>query len=145
MECLNGTNDFIVPPKVFGCTCFVHDYSGSIGKLDPRAIKCIFVGYSPSQKGYHCWSPAEWRFFMSMDVTFHEDEPLYSLNVPNYGIDSKGEDSNKYNASGGSVLAPLMDICQPENGTQGGEVKVLMKEMAIQQIMRQTAFRLINK
>jgi hypothetical protein len=56
---------------------------------------------------------------MSMDVTFHEDEPLYSLNVPNYGIDSKGEDSNKDNASGGSVLALLMDICQPENGTQG--------------------------
>jgi hypothetical protein len=25
MGCLNGTNDFIVPPKVFGCTCFVHD------------------------------------------------------------------------------------------------------------------------
>jgi hypothetical protein len=90
IECLNGTNDFVVPPKVFGCACFVHDYRGSVGKLDPRAIKCIFVGYSPTQKGYRCWSPAERRFFVSMDVTFHENEPFYSRNVPNNGIDSKG-------------------------------------------------------
>jgi transposase InsO family protein len=52
IECLSGTNSFIVPPKVFGCTCFVHDYRNSVGKLDPRAVKCIFLGYSPTQKGY---------------------------------------------------------------------------------------------
>ena len=77
IECLSGTNSFIVPPKVFGCTCFVHDYRNSVGKLDPRAIKCIFVGYSPTQKGYRCWSPSERRFFVSMDVTFRETEPYY--------------------------------------------------------------------
>src|SRR4051812_23212585 len=49
-----GENKFIVPPKVFGCTCFVRYYRPAVGKLDPRTIKCIFVGYSPSQKGYLC-------------------------------------------------------------------------------------------
>jgi IS30 family transposase len=39
-------NGFIVPPKLFGCTCFVRDHRPSVGKLDPRAIKCIFIGYS---------------------------------------------------------------------------------------------------
>ena len=29
-----------LPPKVFGCTTF-----------DPKALKCIFVEYSPTQKG----------------------------------------------------------------------------------------------
>ena len=49
---LLGENKFIVPPKVFDCTCFVRDYGPAVGKLDLRAIKCIFVGYSPSQKGF---------------------------------------------------------------------------------------------
>lgn len=64
IESLHGSNSFIVPPKVFGCTCFVHEYRSSAGKLDPRAIKCIFVGYSPTKKGYRCWCPAEKKFFV---------------------------------------------------------------------------------
>jgi hypothetical protein len=28
------------------------------------------MGYSPTQKGYRCWSPSEKRFFVSMDVAF---------------------------------------------------------------------------
>jgi hypothetical protein len=76
-ECLLNSNEFIVPPKVFGCVCFVHDYRNSIRKLDPRALKCVFMGYSPSKKGYRCWCPSEHRFFVSMDVTFREHESFY--------------------------------------------------------------------
>jgi hypothetical protein len=67
----------VVPPKVFGCTCFVRDHRPSVGKLDPRAVKCIFIGYPSGQKGYKCWSPSERRTFVSMDVTFRESEPFY--------------------------------------------------------------------
>lgn len=77
-QCLLKSNDFVVPSKVFGCVCFVHDYRNSVGKLDPRAIKCVFMGYSPTQKGYRCWCPSEHRFFVSMDVTFRENESYYS-------------------------------------------------------------------
>jgi len=76
-EVLFGENVFIVPPKVFGCTCFVRDHRPSVGKLDPQAVKCIFVGYSCGQKGYKCWSPSERRMFVSMDVTFRESVPFY--------------------------------------------------------------------
>lgn len=76
-EVLLGENKFVVPPKVFGCTCFVRDHRPSVGKLDPRAIKCIFVGYFSAQKGYKCWSPNERRLFVSMDVTFREYVPFY--------------------------------------------------------------------
>jgi hypothetical protein len=34
-EMLFGKNNFVVPPKVFGCTCFVRDHRPSVGKLDP--------------------------------------------------------------------------------------------------------------
>jgi hypothetical protein len=77
IECLTGTNSYIVPPKVFGCVCFVKDYRPSVGKLDPRALKCIFVGYSGKQKGYKCWCPTEKRMFVSMDVVFKEHESFY--------------------------------------------------------------------
>ncbi|RDX62578.1 Copia protein, partial [Mucuna pruriens] len=42
-----------VPPKVFGCVCFVHDVSLGCDKLFARAIKCVFLGYSRLQKGHY--------------------------------------------------------------------------------------------
>ncbi|RDX85254.1 hypothetical protein CR513_33583, partial [Mucuna pruriens] len=42
-----------VPPKVFGCVCFVHDVSPSRDKLSSRAIKCVFLGYSHLKKGHY--------------------------------------------------------------------------------------------
>ena len=59
----------------------MQDNRPNVGKLDPRAVKCIFVGYSGTQKGYVCWSPVERRLFVSMDVTFRELELYYSLEV----------------------------------------------------------------
>lgn len=41
---------------MFGCTVFVHMHSKF--KLDPRVIKCVFVGYSPTYKGYKCYGPS---------------------------------------------------------------------------------------
>lgn len=47
-------------------------------KLDPRAIKCVFIGYSATQKGYRCYYPPTGKFFVSMDVTFREHEAFFS-------------------------------------------------------------------
>jgi transposase InsO family protein len=77
IECLTGETTYVVPPRVFGCVCFVRDHRPSVGKLDPRAVKCVFVGYSGKQKGYKCWCPSERRMFVSMDVTFRENVPFY--------------------------------------------------------------------
>ena len=46
-----------LPPIVFGCPMFVHIHAHYRGKLDPRALKCIFVGYSSTQKEYKCFHP----------------------------------------------------------------------------------------
>ena len=40
---------FPIDPKVFGCTCFVQDVRPQVFKLDPKSLKCIFVGYSHVQ------------------------------------------------------------------------------------------------
>ena len=77
-EMLLGQREFKLPLRMFGCVCFVKDHRPSMGKLDPQAVKCIFVGYSSTQKGYKCWDPVGRKLFVSMDVTFREFEPCYT-------------------------------------------------------------------
>jgi hypothetical protein len=45
-EILLRSNMFVVPPRVFECTYFVRDHRLTVGKLDPRTVTCIFIGYS---------------------------------------------------------------------------------------------------
>ena len=57
-ECFPQTKlIFHLDSKVFGCVVFVHIHDYSCGKLDPRAIKCLFTGYPSNQKGYKCFDP----------------------------------------------------------------------------------------
>ena len=65
--------------RVFGCVCFVHN-SNPESKFDSKAIKCIFVGYSNTRKGYKCYSLEQKKNFISKDVTFHENVMYYSSN-----------------------------------------------------------------
>ena len=68
---------YFLPPRVFGCTCFVHILTPGQDKLSAKATKCIFLGYSRLQKGYRCYSPQTHRYFLSTDVTFFEDSPFF--------------------------------------------------------------------
>ncbi|XP_057495256.1 retrovirus-related Pol polyprotein from transposon TNT 1-94 isoform X3 [Actinidia eriantha] len=86
VEVLSGSSTlFSIPPRVFGCTGFVHNHSPSREKLDPRAIKCVFVGYSPTQKGYKCYHPPSRKWFVSMDVTFFEHQSYFQSPSPLQG------------------------------------------------------------
>ncbi|KAK8928288.1 hypothetical protein KSP39_PZI017463 [Platanthera zijinensis] len=67
-----------LPPRIFGSTCFVHIPSPGQSKLDPRALKCVFIGYSPTQKGYKCYHPPTRRTLVSADVTFRDSTPYYA-------------------------------------------------------------------
>ncbi|GKE82548.1 retrovirus-related pol polyprotein from transposon TNT 1-94, partial [Tanacetum coccineum] len=70
---------FPIDPKIFGSTCFVQDTQPNITKLDPKSLKCVFLGYSRIQKGYRCYSPQLHLYLVSRDVTFHEDLPYFPL------------------------------------------------------------------
>nr|CAN74104.1 hypothetical protein VITISV_008952 [Vitis vinifera] len=69
---------YFLPPHIFCCTCFVHILTPGQDKLSARATKCIFLGYSRLQKGYHCYSSETHRYFLSAHVTFFEDLPFFS-------------------------------------------------------------------
>ena len=68
---------YVLPPRVFCCTCFVHILTPG-DKFSVRATKCIFLGYSRLQKGYHCYSSETHHYFLSADVTFFKDSPFFS-------------------------------------------------------------------
>lgn len=69
---------FPIAPKIFGCVCFVRDVRPHHTKLDPKSLKCIFLGYSRVQKGYRCYCPTLKRYLVSPDVVFFEDTPFTS-------------------------------------------------------------------
>ena len=46
-----------LPPKVFWSKCFVHNFSPGLDKLSLRSHKCVFLGFTRSQKGYKFFSP----------------------------------------------------------------------------------------
>jgi len=67
-----------LPPRIFGCTVYVHLPSRSRNKLEPRDIKCIFVGYGTSQKGYRCFDPLHNLIYTTMDCEFFETTFYYN-------------------------------------------------------------------
>ena len=73
---------FSMTPRVFGCTCFVLDLSPGLDKLSPRSIKCVFIEYSRTQKGYRCYNPSTMRYLVSADITFFEFVPYFFTKVP---------------------------------------------------------------
>jgi hypothetical protein len=47
-ELLTGNKPTLSHLTVFGCSCYVHIPSSQHDKLDHRAVKYIFLGYSPT-------------------------------------------------------------------------------------------------
>ena len=66
-----------LPPKIFECVSFIHIPKQSRDKLDPRALRCVFLGYSSNQKGYKYYHPPTKRSYNTMDVTFLESQPHF--------------------------------------------------------------------
>ena len=64
--------------KVFGSIAYVHVPDELRTKLDPKAKKCIFIGYSLEQKGYKCYNPLTQKLQVSKDVVFDEMANWYS-------------------------------------------------------------------
>jgi len=64
--------------RIFGYVTYIHLSHRHQTKLQSRALKCVFVGYGSTQKGYKCYHPDTHRFYTSMDVIFDESKFYYS-------------------------------------------------------------------
>lgn len=65
---------------IFGCFPFVHVHDQNHSKLDPRSLKCVFLGYSTTQKGYRRYSLDKRIYFVSSNDTF-ENQTSFSKGI----------------------------------------------------------------
>ena len=63
-----------LPPRIFGCTVFVHYSTRVRKKFQPRAVKCVLIGYGRNQKGYRCYDPLT-RKGICHRVPWHSRQP----------------------------------------------------------------------
>ncbi|MCO5604334.1 hypothetical protein L7F22_058499 [Adiantum nelumboides] len=94
--------------KVFECISYVHVPNELRMKLDPKAEKSIFIGYSIEQKGYKCYNLVTRQVRVNKDVVFDEMTTWYAEVK-----DDIGADVNK------SVVDNLDAHSQVLNGPQG--------------------------
>ena len=67
-------------------------YTHQRDKLDPCALKCVFLAYSNPQKGYKCFHPPIGKYCL-IDVQFCERGSYFSKKVPRKDeISSKEEE-----------------------------------------------------
>ena len=101
----SSANDYNIPEEVwlgktpgyrhlrrFGCNVYVHIDQG---KLKPRALKGVFIGYPTGVKGYRVWLLKDRKCIISRNAVFREDL-VYKDLQKDKGVESKQE------ASGGS-------------------------------------------
>ncbi|KAG8503721.1 hypothetical protein CXB51_001724 [Gossypium anomalum] len=74
--------------KIFGCPAYAHIDNG---QLEPRSIKCVFLGYKTDVKGYKSWCPENRKVVISRDVVFDETVMLPNLSLK----DSSNKENQK--------------------------------------------------
>ena len=105
-----------LPVKVFGCVCHVHNPKHKQNKWNAKALKCVFLGYSTTQKGYKVYHPLTRKYIVSKDVLFEEKlfyyKPMGNENHQEMDKILISEENQLTNDS--SSDSPLVDA-QPTN------------------------------
>ena len=88
--------------RIFWCDAFVHVPDVKRKKLDAKARKCKFVGYSLEQKAYRFWDPVQRKIIISRDVVFDEN----SIFVP-------PQDPPNNTTSKTVKFSPILQVIEP--------------------------------
>jgi transposase InsO family protein len=82
-ECLYRQLSPVDMLRVFGCACYPLMTPYRANKLQPKTMRCIFVGFANGYKGYICYNPISHKFIISRHVFFDESFfPYASLSTP---------------------------------------------------------------
>ena len=90
--------------RIFCYTTFVHIHDHNRSKLNHRAIKIVFIGYYPTQKGYQCYCLKTKKIYVSCDVIFFKNTLYFSP------TSLKGEKWDEVCCSWDIHDLPLLDV-----------------------------------
>lgn len=104
----------------FGSVAFIHHDQG---KLKPRALKGIFIGYPVGTNGYKIWLLNEEKCVISRNVVFQENLVYKDLGSLNKSVSEIEEQPVSFNSGmvTGSVTANNRKI---ESSKQGGVISI---------------------
>ena len=85
----------MIPPRIFGCVAFVHLHKNQRTKLDPCAVRCLFLGYGLHKKGDRCFDPPTKRTYITMDVTFLESDTFFPSSASNSTLQGEIQDEEQ--------------------------------------------------
>ncbi|KAI0523042.1 hypothetical protein KFK09_005432 [Dendrobium nobile] len=74
---LHGTPPDYNHLRTFGCLCYPWLRPYAPDKLSTRSAACVFIGYSPTHKGYKCYNLTTGKTHISRHVVFHEQHFPY--------------------------------------------------------------------
>lgn len=66
----------------FGCLAYAYVHNG---KLEPRFVKCVFLGYKDGVKSYKLWCPETKKVIISRDVLFDGTAMLHATPTIGFG------------------------------------------------------------
>nr|DAD31904.1 TPA_asm: hypothetical protein HUJ06_010755 [Nelumbo nucifera] len=109
-ELLFNTKPDVSYFKIFGSLCYVHVTKHSRAKLDPKARKCLFVGYDTHRKRWRCMDPVSKKIVTSHDVIFYEVSIFYPSSA-------QGENSEFVALTDSNLESPLTEVSSSERGS----------------------------
>ncbi len=137
-EYLTGRAPELHHLRVFGCTAFVHQHDRR-DKLDPTAIRGIYVGHNSVNDSATVYIPATHTTRDTVHVTFDEDEsgvlpegPLTTIKVPDSGEAEVPLNATPLNATDttGSLtttinaITPVVLVPVPPSVPDSGETEI---------------------
>ncbi|KAK0586091.1 hypothetical protein LWI29_000773 [Acer saccharum] len=104
LELWNGRKVSLRHLRVWGCPA--HVLKNRTGKLDPKSMVCLFVGYSKETRGGYFYSPKDNKVFVSTNATFLEDNYI-SDHKPHSKIVLNELESGETSTQSTRVVDPL--------------------------------------
>lgn len=72
-EIFSGYQPSVKAVRVFGCDGYVNLMKNERSKIEPKAIRTIYIGPDEDRKGHRMFNTETKRVIISRDVVFHED------------------------------------------------------------------------
>jgi hypothetical protein len=119
-EALFGKKPSVNHLRIFGCVAYAHISREERRKLDPKAKKCILLGYGTNVKGYRLYCLEEQTVFYSRDVIFNEkkfgfedqysEKPeLVEIDLPEVVFQNVNADNERVEESDSTIEDPAIE------------------------------------